>query len=236
MQLSKCQNNNNLFLYNGELVGLQFILKKIHEGVKLEDIQFVVPDENLNKALSEVVKNISKDVMNGVDKEEYPLSNLTLMPIEVDLSKEDIQMANEYEYEICNKEAKLKNFAKKLNGKTYQYPQFTKDELQYAKKNGIVILYGASDDLVEMDGVVCDEGGCFDGNTLFITPEGFSEEKGVQIDIFWCSKEKLTEMNEIITWTYEIKIPHETFMIYDEEEPYCKGLVFYAKDLEVTNE
>ena len=62
----------------------------------------------------------------------------------------------------------LKEFAKMLNGKEYEYPQFTKEELQIAKDNGFVIVSGASDDLVELEGAITDEGDCFDGGRLYV--------------------------------------------------------------------
>jgi len=46
-----------------------------------------------------------------------------------------------------------KEFAEKLNGRQYAaYPQFLPSEIQTAKENGFVIVYGASDDLMEFAG------------------------------------------------------------------------------------
>lgn len=42
----------------------------------------------------------------------------------------------------------LKEFAKKLNGREYSYPQFTNEDLAIAKENGFIIVSGASDDLM----------------------------------------------------------------------------------------
>lgn len=44
----------------------------------------------------------------------------------------------------------LKEFARLINGRQYGYQMFTKEELQLAKDNRIVIVTGASDDLVEL--------------------------------------------------------------------------------------
>jgi len=60
----------------------------------------------------------------------------------------------------------LKEFAQKLNGREYNWPQFTKEDLAIAKENGFIIVSGASDDLMEIDGAINDEGDCFDGGTL----------------------------------------------------------------------
>ena len=43
---------------------------------------------------------------------------------------------------------------------------------QEAKENGLVIVYGASDDLMEFDGAIYDEGGCFDGGRVYFDRDG----------------------------------------------------------------
>ena len=32
-------------------------------------------------------------------------------------------------------------------------------------------------------------------------------------------------------WSFKTDIPHETFEFYSESDPYCKGIVFYRKDM-----
>lgn len=125
----------------------------------------------------------------------------------------------------------LKQFAKTLNGRQYGYPQFTKEEIQLAKDNGYVIVTGASDDLVELDGAIYDEVDCYDGGKIYIDTMNFHVSKE-EYDIFhslcieanWC-KDK-DENGNIIPWTYETDIEHENFMIYEDEKPYCRGIVF----------
>ena len=41
----------------------------------------------------------------------------------------------------------------------------------------------------------------------------------------------MTEENETISWSFETDIPHEIFMIYDDGNPYCEGIVFSIDDL-----
>ena len=126
----------------------------------------------------------------------------------------------------------LKEFADKLNGRQYNYPQFTKEEIELAKSNDFVIVYGASDDLIEFDGAIYDEGDCFDGGKVYLTPEGVvcdDTDKAVEINVKWC-KDK-NEDGKIITWTYDIPFRHETFMIYEDDEIYCRGVVFDINDL-----
>lgn len=122
----------------------------------------------------------------------------------------------------------IKEFAQMINGKQYGYPQFTKEELQIAKDNGFVIVYGASDDLMEFDGAIQDEGGCYDGGTVWFDRNrvynGTVTAGDRCIEALWCKEDD-------ITWTYKTDIPHETFMIYEGDEAYCRGIVFSINDL-----
>lgn len=122
----------------------------------------------------------------------------------------------------------IKEFAQMINGKQYGYPQFTKEELQIAKDNGFVIVYGASDDLMEFDGAIQGEGGCYDGGTVWFDRNRVYNGDGTAgdrcIEALWCTEDD-------ITWTYKTDIPHETFMIYEGDEAYCRGIVFSINDL-----
>ncbi len=128
----------------------------------------------------------------------------------------------------------IKEFAKSISGKEYGYPQFTKEEIKTAKENGFVIVYGASDDLMEFEGAFQDEGGCFNGGTIYFNRFGVIDDNFVTsfenyIKAIWDRDED--ENGQLITWTYETEIPHEAFMIYEGGEPYCRGIVFSIDDL-----
>lgn len=129
----------------------------------------------------------------------------------------------------------IKEFVKSISGKEYGYPQFTKEEIETAKQNGFVIVYGASDDLMGFEGAIQDEGGCFDGGDVYFSKNEVcqdSEKAGgypYRITAIWDRDED--ENDQLITWTYETDIPHETFMIYENGESYCRGIVFSIEDL-----
>lgn len=128
----------------------------------------------------------------------------------------------------------IKKFAKLLDNRQYDYPQFTNEEIAIAKENGFVIVYGASDDLIEFDGAICDEGGCFDGGKVYICETGCVEYGNAEtkyIEAVWCDKDMTDENGNVITWTYKTDIPHETFMIYDDGNSYCRGIVFSIDDV-----
>ena len=128
----------------------------------------------------------------------------------------------------------LKEIAEKLDG-TMEYPSMPKDIVKAAIESGIVIVHGCSDDLIEFEGAIRDEAGCFDGGKIYFNKSGFLEEgsaAGRLIKVFWdgqCEDEKRPFE---ATWEYETDIPHETFRMLDEEELYCKGIVFYLKDID----
>ena len=126
----------------------------------------------------------------------------------------------------------LKVFAEKLNGRDYyDYPQIPKDLAEFADKNNIVIVYGASDDLMEFEGAIYDEAGCFDGGKIYFDKNSVKENASNMIEAVWCDENRTDEEGFVIPWTYKTNIPHETFMIHDGNEPYCEGIVFKLNDL-----
>lgn len=122
----------------------------------------------------------------------------------------------------------LQEFAKRLSGEYYDFTVMGAEE--EAKKKGIVIVYGASDDLCELRGAIYDEFDCYNGGTAYITQDGeITKDKKDstcrRITAFWCSND------DGWYWTYDVDFPHEVFELYDHGEKYCRGLVFYLKDI-----
>ena len=129
----------------------------------------------------------------------------------------------------------IKEFATQLNNRENTYPLFTNEEIETAKENGWVIVYGYSDDLMEFEGALREEGDCYEGGPVYFTKTRVIFEELPNYDhanyimARWC-KDK-DESGNTIAWTYETGIPHETFMVYEDGEPYCKGIVFSVNDL-----
>lgn len=112
-----------------------------------------------------------------------------------------------------------------------------------AKAAGLVIVYGASDDLMEFEGAITDEFGAYEGTTVRVDGEGlipdydnlekddkdalrdyFSrEDGGVEIEALWCEEDGYS-------WTYKTSLPHSTFEVVEDGEPYCRGIVFALAD------
>lgn len=103
-----------------------------------------------------------------------------------------------------------KELARLINGREYGYEPF-RDVWQVAKEAGLVIVSGASDDLME-----------------FYQDDS---KRANYIEAFWCDKTAFDENGNIIAWTYKTDIPHETFMIYEDGAPYCRGIVFNLADV-----
>jgi len=114
-------------------------------------------------------------------------------------------------------------------------------DLPQIKAAGLLIVYGASDDLVEFDGVFRDEAGAgHECKTIKFDREGLIQgwEEFVDNDptvgeaeshimrirnakfvtAFWCRKDHAT-------WSFETSLPHAKFKIMEDGEVFCEGLV-----------
>lgn len=128
-----------------------------------------------------------------------------------------------------------------LTGREYPlYPSHDGVAAQ-AKAAGLVVVYGASDDLMEFAGAIDEELGAYDGTTAYLTSAGLLQnecdndrcphfekmkEKAATITAMWCAESGYS-------WTYATTIPHETFEIIEDGEPYCRGIVFALADVKI---
>ena len=133
----------------------------------------------------------------------------------------------------------LKQLAKELSnypGADADWFELTMTQQEFCRINDIVVVYGYSDDNVEFDGAFRDEVGAWEGAEIYLDANGPIEpcececkyykeamKNAKKINAFWC-------LNEWC-WTFKTDIPHEEFEFYAGDEPYCKGLVFYKKDM-----
>ena len=70
--------------------------------------------------------------------------------------------------------------AARLTGREYG-DEITKQESDEAKKHGLLVVYGASDDLVEFSGYFCDEDGAWNGTVSRVDRKGLLKKRE-QID------------------------------------------------------
>jgi len=144
-----------------------------------------------------------------------------------------------------------KDFAMMITGREYRDELTTEDE-NIAKESNLIVIFGASDDLLEFRGSFGDEVGAYDGidNVLFnknsllrkpdqedLLEENFDEEdfeiqfakyledkkSAKSVNAVWCPKD---ENDKIYTfWEIITKSEHEKFDIVEDGELYCKGIV-----------
>lgn len=125
-----------------------------------------------------------------------------------------------------------------LDGREYGH-EITREEAATAKENGLIVVFGASDDLMEFRGAIDDEVGCFEGGDAFLTANGIFENECRDYDCPYAERER--EKCKVISavwcdgsgpcWTYKTDIPHATFSIVEDGEPYCTGIVFAVADI-----
>jgi hypothetical protein len=130
-----------------------------------------------------------------------------------------------------------KTLAEKLNGREYG-AEITKEERREAAAAGLVVVFGASDDLMEFRGVIDDEVGCYGGGSAYLTSDGLLENECASDD---CPHfKKMRDDAYVIeakwdcdgySWVYETSIPHATFEILEDGEKYCRGIVFALSDV-----
>ena len=142
-----------------------------------------------------------------------------------------------------------KELADALNGVEYSTVALLHGDLlmQRAKEAGLVIAYGYSDDLLEFDGAIYDEAGAPD-TVVLIDTEGllpsfeaaredeedcrrYFERKlnAREIEAIWRHRPS-GEMDDP-PWILKTDIPHESFMIVEEGEPFSRGIVFSLSSL-----
>ncbi len=130
-----------------------------------------------------------------------------------------------------------KEAAEKLNGNQYR-SEGTPDLFKAMKAAGLVVIYGASDDLMEIEGAASDEIGAYGGGTAYFTREGLYRARCEDDDCphemekrDQCATVEAKWDDGGFSWRYETIIPHEKFIIYEDDEPYCEGIVFALKDV-----
>lgn len=141
----------------------------------------------------------------------------------------------------------LTAFARELDGRAYGR-ELTAEDKACAKELGIVVAYGASDDLCELEGALCDEIDCYNGGTAHLSQNGVLEEivrlkcpcdvtedcplaqqvvkQGNLLQIYWCAEDA-----DGFAWDYKIDVPSVAFRIFDHGVKYCRGIVFFKDDL-----
>jgi len=125
-----------------------------------------------------------------------------------------------------------------LNGREYT-KEITKEEAQQAKENGLVVVFGASDDLIEFLGAIDDEVSCYEGGLIAISKEGLPRNECDDDECPYFAKllEGMLKIKVLwdkdgYCWKYETPFPVAEFDIFEDGEKYCRGIVFDINSIE----
>lgn len=135
----------------------------------------------------------------------------------------------------------LKEWAARLNGRQYTKEVSCAEEIQ-AKDDGVIVVFGASDDLMEFRGALRDEVSAYKGVTVRLTPDFKLFDCDENMDTLKYNAAEIESMPNITAvwlpenehgepkalWLYKTDIPHEQFEILDDDCVYCYGIVFNA--------
>lgn len=131
--------------------------------------------------------------------------------------------------------------AGRLNGRQYR-DEMTEGEEQTAHAHGLLVVFGASDDLVEFRGAVTDEIGMCDGGLFLLDAQGpvperdnewtddemaaylARKKRAVPVVAEWCERGEYS-------WSFRCPVPCAEFDVREGDEPYCRGIVIDTNDL-----
>ena len=136
-----------------------------------------------------------------------------------------------------------KELAEQLDGKVRGNETSLSDCI-IAAKSGLVVVYCTMDDLLEIEGAIYNEIDLYNGCTCLICngevfgdePEECHNDECQYYGAYRNSVKSVTAVyheGEYPRWTVETNIPHETFRIEENGEPFSIGIVFDIEDTKV---
>jgi len=132
----------------------------------------------------------------------------------------------------------VQELAALLNNREYRQ-EITVDEEQLAKQNRLVVVFGASDDLMEFRGAIRNELDAYEGQTAFVNSSGLLENncENDACPHFAKLKDSCKKIEQVwdaegYSWIYKTEIRHATFEILEDGEKYCRGIVFALNDVD----
>ena len=131
-------------------------------------------------------------------------------------------------------------FAAMLNGREYR-EELTSDDINRAAESGLVVVLGRSDDICSLYGAVDDELDCYNGGRIALANGGVlrrqcdDEEcpheaarfnKAKKLEIIWVDE------HDGPCWKYDVPFDAAKFMVFDDGDEYCEGIVFDVADID----
>ena len=142
---------------------------------------------------------------------------------------ENIKMIENFVNETINQKEtnKIDELCAMLNNRQYR-EETTKEIEKFAKENNLIICFGASDDLLELRGLIDDEFDAYDGTTIYINPQTKKVEVEETNETPYYIELKWGETKDC-SWTFDTNLKHKTFNILEDEDLYCIGIVCEIK-------
>ena len=136
--------------------------------------------------------------------------------------------------------------AEQLNGNEYG-EEMTAEQERLAKKHDLLIVFGASDDLVELRGAINDGIDACDSIDFFIDTKAktiiadidvYDEDVLRRYDALEYVKDRIAKALKFTaiwdadgySWVYELDFPHAEFDILEDGDKYCRGIVIDLKE------
>lgn len=127
-----------------------------------------------------------------------------------------------------------------LHGREYGR-EITSSEEKQAKKDGVLIFFGYSDDNIEVRGVSNEEVPAYNGTEIRVNDDGgvtedhdcdckycgYKNTPSVSIHADWCKSDQFS-------WTFRTEVPHWSFDIQEDGEPFCRGIAVDVADIAKT--
>lgn len=137
-----------------------------------------------------------------------------------------------------------KELAAALSGREYGM-EISREEEREAAEAGLVVVFGYSDDCAELRGAIDTETGAYEGTTIYVNRDGLVGDPACA-DAEECTCPHFAAVRNAAKtikaiwhdaggpcWTFETDIPHETFTIMEDGEPFCVGIVFSVEEVKV---
>lgn len=128
------------------------------------------------------------------------------------------------------------DFAKMINGRE-QDELLSADDCLTASENNLVVVFAYSDDLLELEGAMIDELGCFNGGTFYFEKH-FERWADIDDSFEGVDLENLPVIYAVCNdrskyegfWYIDTNLEHARFETIKDGEPFCSGLIFdYAE-------
>jgi len=111
--------------------------------------------------------------------------------------------------------------------------EMTRAEASQAAKDGLIVAFGGSDDLLKFRGVIEDEIGTYNGIRVHLARFGECLEpiNGVETPTWIESEWRPEDCTPDLSCIIHTNLPCATFLILDHGKPFCRGVVIDQRSI-----